>query len=138
MISILWQGYVWSENERHALRWIRTRRSATVMPVIAAKREYQAFVQDLATAIMAQDRRQVGVRRFSSLSMMAQCTIGPDMDGQNLLKPICDAIQRSRILLNDRNIRHRTMVPDERHPPGETDTILLQLYELAEAGGAGG
>jgi hypothetical protein len=136
VIRILWRGYAWSENQRHALRWIRTRRSTTATPAIVAKREYEIFVQDLATAIMAEARRQVGVRRFQSLSVVVQCTIGQAMDGQNLLKPICDAIQRSKILLNDRNIQHRTMLPDERHGSDEPDTIWLALYELREASDA--
>lgn len=136
MISIIWRGRAVSENERHAMRWVREPTASGVTlekPVIQAKREYEAFVRDLAYAIMGEARRQAGVKRYESLSLIVQLCIGPEMDGQNLLKPICDAIQRSKILTNDRNIRHRTMLPDERHPQGQTDTVLLSLYELEES-----
>lgn len=135
MISVIWRGRAVSENERHAVRWIRRATATGVTlerPAIKAKREYEAFVSDLAYTIMGEVRRQATVKRYSSLSLLVQLEIGPEMDGQNLLKPICDAIQRSRILVNDRNIRHRAMLPDERHPPGEVDTIHLMLYELEE------
>lgn len=133
MIGVFWRGYVESENERHAMRWItRTSNDGTrvTAPVIAPKREYQAFVRNLATTIMAEARRQVGVKKYQSLSLVVLCTIGQQLDGQNLLKPICDAVQRSGVLANDRNIRHRTMLPDERHGSGEPDTIWLALYDL--------
>ncbi len=136
IISVIWSGFVESENQRHAMRWItRTAKDGgrVTAPVIAPKREYQAFVQNLAAAIMAAARRQAGVRRYVSLGLLVQCTIGPQLDGQNLLKPICDAIQRSRILANDRNIGLRVMLPDERHPQGEADTIHLMLCQLEEA-----
>ena len=135
MITIVWRGYVESENERHAMRWVtRTAKdgSRVTAPVIAPKREYQAFVRNLATTIMAEARRQAGIRKYRSLSLVVQCSIGPLLDGQNLLKPICDAVERSGVLDNDRHLGHRLMLPDERHPKGETDTILLNLYELEE------
>ncbi len=131
MISVRWQGFIVSENRRHAMR-IKVGHAGESRAVISPQREYQAFVANLATTIMAEGRRQGGVRRYSSLSLLVQCSIGPKVDGQNLLKPICDAVQRSRLLTNDRNIRHRSMLPDERHAEGKVDTIWLSLYELVE------
>ncbi len=136
MISVIWRGRAVSENERHAVRWIRKPDVTGVtleQPAIKAKREYERFVRNLAYAIMGEARRQAGIKRYASLSLLVQLEIGPEMDGQNLLKPICDAIQHSKILANDKNIGLRVMLPDERHPQGEPDTIHLMLYQLEEA-----
>jgi hypothetical protein len=124
VITVSWRGKAVSENRRHVLRDGR----------LSASREYEAFVEELALAIMAEARRQAGVRIYESMSLIAQLSIGPRMDGQNLLKPICDAIQRSGVLANDRNLRHRALLPDQRHKQGEEDSIMLHLYELEGKG----
>ncbi len=120
MITIKWTGKAVSVNKWHVVRRGR----------ISPSREYEEFIDSLAWAIRA---KMVGppCTAWHALDMTMACDIGPLVDDQNLLKPVCDAIQRSKLLENDREIRRKVIEPATRHKRGQPDTIVIQLEEAA-------
>ena len=137
MIVIRWTGHVVTDNERHALRWVW--KNGVKVQVQSPKREYQQFVEDLSMLVMAEARRH-GYINLPSVSLRMQCHLGPQHDDQNLLKPVCDAIERGGVVANDRDIGYKVIVPATRHAKGKLDEILLLLSKekepvLTDAGG---
>ncbi len=115
MITVTWTGKAVSVNRWHVVRRGR----------IAASREYETFIDSLAWVIRAET---VG-NQWEALDMTMQCEVVPLVDDHNLLKPVCDAIQRSGLLADDREIKHRHLLPARRHKRGLADTIHLELEE---------
>ena len=113
-LTVTWTGKAVSVNRWHVVRRGR----------IAASREYETFIDSLAWAIKAETSV-----KWAALNLTMQCDVGPLMDDHNLLKPVCDAIERSGLLANDREIRHRILLPATRHKRGRMDTIRLELKE---------
>lgn len=131
-MTIHWTGKVVSVNQWHALRWIYEKGSRTKKkPVIAATKEYEEFINSLSATIagVAFIERMIDQ---PAVDLRIQCSLGPRMDDQNLLKPICDAIERSGVVKNDRNIGIKTIVPGERHKQGQDDHIWLFITRPAE------
>ncbi len=113
-MTVTWTGKAVSVNKWHVVRRGR----------IAASREYETFITSLAWAIKAAIPEQ-----WAALDLTMQCDVGPLMDDHNLLKPVCDAVERSGLLANDREIKHRHLMPATRHKRGQPDTIRLELKE---------
>ena len=118
MITVTWTGKAVSVNKWHVVRRGR----------ISPSREYEEFIDSLAWAIRA------GVcgclMPWPALDLTMSCELGPLADDQNLLKPVCDAIERSRLLENDRDIRRKIIEPATRHKRGQPDTIAMCLTEV--------
>ena len=128
MIAVTWSGKAVSENRRLGIRYIsrtdrlgRRRKVATIQPT----REYEEFVENLAYAI----KGEIAATRWKAANMIVQCDVGPLMDDHNLLKPIADAVERSGLLANDRELKTRLFFPATRHKRGELDRINLYLME---------
>ena len=123
MITVTWTGKAVSVNKWHVVRRGR----------IAASREYEEFIDSLAWAIVAEAPKgpdwTVGPG-WKALNLTMECRVGPLMDDQNLLKPVCDAIERSGLLENDRDIKRKVIEPATRHKRGQPDTITMYLMEV--------
>ena len=119
MIIVTWTGKAITVNKWHGIRYAKGK------PYISPTREYETFIDSLAWAIRAE---RVG-KQWEALDLTMQCEVGPLMDDHNLLKPVCDAIQCSGLLADDREIRHRHLLPARRHKRGQPDTIHLELEE---------
>lgn len=93
---------------------------------LRAQREYEAFIDGLAWQI----RADAGAQRLSAIDLLIQVRIWKMRDKQNLLKPVCDALERSGLIKNDRDIRGIEMLPAEQHARGELDEIQLFIAEM--------
>ena len=114
-LTVTWTGKAVSVNRWHVVRKGR----------IAASREYETFIDSLAWTI----KGAAISTRWAALDLTMQCDVGPLMDDHNLLKPVCDAIERSGLLGDDREIKDRHLLPATRHKRGHPDTIRLELKE---------
>ena len=117
MIIVRWTGKAASVNKWHVIRKGR----------ICASRSYEQFIDALAWTITAETG---GCRPWRRLDLRIHCTIWRMRDKQNLLKPICDAIERSGLIKNDRDIGHIHICPAEFHERDELDQIMLMLSEV--------
>lgn len=123
MIFVEWGGQAVSVNRWHGMR--QGRGGGTY---ISPTREYEEFVDDLASAILVATRPV----RFYSLDyvhLAMQWSVGTAADDQNLMKPVCDAIERAMVVKNDRDIGVKIIVPGPRHRKGEQDRMLLGLTQ---------
>ena len=116
MIMVRWVGKAVSENRR--LRPGRGR--------LRAQREYEAFIDGLAFQI----RAVTAGRRLRAIDLTIRTRIWKMRDKQNLVKPICDAIERSGLIENDRDIRDIHVPAAETHARGEPDQIELEIVEV--------
>lgn len=116
MLAILWKGKAISVNRWHVLRNER----------ISASQEYEKFIDSLAWTIRAEIKSQ----RCRRLSITIDSKLNPWFDHQNLLKPICDAVQRSGLLADDKKIKNIWMQEPQRHKRGEPDEIWLYFTQL--------
>lgn len=117
MITIRWQGKAVSVNRWHVIRGKR----------IYASKEYEGFINGLSMQIRAEG----GTRQLRGISSLLICACLWKMrDKQNLLKPICDALERSGLIKNDRDIEHIHMLPAEEHKRDELDEIHLFITEV--------
>ena len=123
MIIVTWTGKAVSVNKWHAIRYVKNK------PRIVPTREYETFIDSLAWAIKA-DIPEWAEPPWEALNLTMRCEVGPLMDDHNLLKPVCDAIQRSGLLADDKNIQHRHLLPAHRHKRGQPDTIHLEMEEV--------
>ena len=116
MITVTWTGKAISVNKWHVVRRGR----------ISPSREYEEFIDSLAWAI----RAEMAGNQWKALDLTMSCELGPLADDQNLLKPVCDAIERSGLLENDRDIKRKVIEPATRHKRGQPDTIAMCLKEV--------
>jgi len=116
MLIVFWKGKAISVNKWHVVR------NGKISP----SREYEKFIDDLAWTIRAETK----LRRYSKLNLNIDSKLKPNFDHQNLLKPICDAIQRSELLADDNNIKSIWMQEPQRHKKGELDEIWLYFTQL--------
>ncbi len=121
MISVTWTGKAVSVNKWHVVRQGR----------IYPSREYEEFIDSLSWAIVAAWGRPWVP--WDVLDLTMQCDIGPLVDDQNLLKPVCDAVERSGLLQNDRDIKRKIINLATRHKRGQPDTITMCLMEVGES-----
>jgi len=116
MIAVKWTGKAVSVNKWHMVRAGR----------IYASNEYKQFIESLAWAIKGES----GCRVYRKISLIIHVTLNNRMDHHNLIKPVCDAIEQSGIIMNDKNIEDIRLRPAERHRQGEKDEIILMISEI--------
>ena len=116
MLAVFWKGKAISENRRHVIRSGK----------ICASREYEKFIDSLAWTIRAETKGQ----RYKRLDLTINSKISAWVDHQNLCKPICDAVQRSKLIENDKKIGNIWIQEAQRHKKGELDEIRLYFTQL--------
>ena len=116
MIVVKWTGKAVSENRR--LVPGKTRLQAT--------QQYEGFINSLGWQIRADSPWIAGIKK---INLLIHVTIWKMRDKQNLLKPICDAVQRSGLIENDRDIETIHIMPAEYHKRDELDHIWLFISE---------
>ena len=116
MLAVFWKGKVITENRRLVIR------NGKICP----SREYENFIDGLAWTIRAETKGH----RYKRLSITINSKINAWVDHQNLCKPICDAVQRSRLIENDRKIANIWMQEAQRHKKGELDEISLYFTQM--------
>ncbi len=124
MITVMWQGKAVSVNKWHCVR------NGKISPT----REYEEFIDQLAWSIkdrMRGENTSTWFAAWPALNLIMSCELGALADDQNLLKPVCDAIERSGLLENDRDIKTKWILPASRHKRGGVDTIWLHLMEVS-------
>lgn len=119
MIVAVWKGKAVSVN-----RWHDVCRGR-----IIASPAYKQFIDDITLTIQMTAAR--GDRRgpYPRADLLVTCSLSPQFDHHNLIKPLCDAIEKARVVKNDRDIGVVTMWPPKRHKPGEQDEIWLFIRE---------
>jgi len=116
MLTVFWKGKAISENRRHVIRNGK----------ISASREYEKFIDGLAWTIRAEAKGQ----RYKRLDIAIDSKVNAWVDHQNLCKPICDAVQRSGLIENDKMIGNIWMQEAKRHKKGELDEIWLYFTRM--------
>ncbi len=97
MEVVWWRGKVVPDNRR--LIWGKQKR-------MVANPKYKAFKEALAWEIKAACKK-----KYEQISLYVSFALKSRVDKQNLLKPICDAIELSGIIKNDRQIGKITLMP---------------------------
>jgi len=115
MITIKWTGKAVSVNKWHMVRAGR----------IFASPEYEKFIDSIAFTIKA----TAGNTKYDKISLIIHVNINNRMDHHNLIKPICDGIQRSGIIDDDKNIGYVSLLPAERHSQVKLDEIIIMIRE---------
>lgn len=118
MIAIRWTGKAVGTNKRHTI----SRTSGHIINT----RAYRTFLEDLAYTI----REAAPGIRFEKISVVISVSVSNSYDHHNLHKPIMDAIEKSGLLGNDKNILFISWLPPERHKRGEIDEIFLLISEV--------
>lgn len=116
MIAIKWAGKACSKNDMHNI----TRQGAYYNTKV-----YNSFLEDLAWSIKVQTQG-IAYKRVN----LTIATKLFQIEHQNLLDGICDAIQRSGIIANDKYIANIYMQEPERHSRGAPDEILILISEV--------
>ena len=112
---IEWSGKLVSENRRHVIRNGR----------IYAGREYEAFVRSLAWTIRS-STQQATPLAHPKVELIVRTK--RRIDKQNILKPVCDAIERAGLVDNDRNLG-TIVISDGGKPISDdgSDELVLTL-----------
>ena len=111
MITILkWSGKAVTENRRLDGRFY-------------ANANYKAFLEHMIWIFKVQ---AAGIR-YNYPDILMCVSVNSRVDHHNLHKPILDAIERSGLVDNDKNVGWVRMAPPERHPQGQDDKITIIL-----------
>ena len=111
MITILkWSGKAVTENRRLDGRF-------------HANANYKAFLEHMIWIFKVQ---AAGIR-YNYPDILMCVSVNSRVDHHNLHKPILDAIERSGLVDNDKNVGWVRMAPPERHPQGQDDEITVIL-----------
>lgn len=110
-----WAGRAVSENRRLAKgqgRWI-------------PNKNYQAFKESLAWTC----KKEADGQSFQGpVSVRLLLTLNPRIDGQNVVKPVLDALQLAGVIRNDRQVRQFGFYRIDRER-GEEDRIDIFVRE---------
>lgn len=118
MIIASWTGKAVSENDRLLPGRGRWRAN----PAYKAFKEGVAWVCRIEQGGKSPSEGPVSVRLFLELN--------PKMDAANVIKPVLDAIQLSRAIANDKQIRTFSFYREDR-AAGEEDRIGIIVQEMA-------
>jgi hypothetical protein len=129
MMHLRWTGKAVSENKRHTLQYRRRKgsRGEAAKPMIGAADEYNGFKYGLAIMFQSQAHGRTYYR--PDVRIQATLARGSQLDRNNLIKAICDALQIARIIKNDRelNYSHMHLEPVTEHDKGKDDEICVYL-----------
>lgn len=109
---LTWTGKAVNVNKWHVVRKGR----------IYPSREYEEFIDSLSWTFKAGCQE-----KFSKMGIKIKSKIGKTADHQNLLKPICDALERAGIIDNDRSIGKILLLEPTRHKRGQPDEITVEI-----------
>ena len=111
MEAVWWRGKVVPDNRRLILG---------KQGRFVANPKYKAFKEALAWEIKATCKK-----KYKQISLCISFALKSRVDKQNLLKPICDAIELSGIIKNDRQIGHISLLPAIRRE--KEDEIFIAI-----------
>jgi len=116
MVAVKWTGRTVSVNKCHEVR----------AGMIYASIAYKDFINSIAWAIKIAS----GCKIFKKVSLRIHVKLSNRKDHHNIIKPICDAIERSGLINNDKNIKYIKLMPAERHNGNESYEIFLMISEV--------
>lgn len=111
MIIVGWQGKVVTDNKR-----LIKGKQGRLVP----NSKYIAFKEGLAWEIKAQTKHQ----RYKAIDLLIYFELHSKVDKQNLLKPICDAIELAGVVVNDKCIGAIRLMPTDASED-KMDHIML-------------
>lgn len=118
-MSAVWIGEAVPVNRKTVLGKIRTKFG--IKTRVRTSEEYQKFVDDMAVCFSS-------LPKFGKayVALYMQTRLGPRMDGDGVMKPVLDAIQRSGAVDNDFQVREKHIY-DYIGTKGEPHIIVVDL-----------
>ena len=118
MIIASWSGKAVSENDR-----LRPSRDCW-----RANPEYKAFKEGVAWILRIEQKDTPPIEGPVCVRLFLE--LNPDMDAQNVLKPVFDALELADVIKNDRQIRTFSCYREDR-AAGEDDRIGIIVKEIS-------
>ena len=118
MIIASWTGKAVSENDR-----LRAGRG-----LWRAKPAYKGFKESVAWVLRIEQKDTPPIEGPVSVRLFLE--LNPDIDAQNVLKPVFDAIQLAGVIVNDKQIRTFSCYREDREARGE-DRIGIIVQEIS-------
>lgn len=118
-----WKGNALTKNNR-----MRQGRRKDGTKYMYQDPKYDKFMEDLTYDIIRQSRNQGFWDPIEWFEIIFFYTLGKLVDGQNIDQPVFDALEKSRIIVNDRNWMSIYHTQVQRRQDWELDKISFLLW----------